>query len=99
MGKVVVGIDGGGTKTVCLLADLAGNLLGRGVSGPLNPFTVTYAEIKGSLRQAFRIAVESSQAENMEIVYACLGVAGARENQEQNRMRERVSEILRVEIT
>lgn len=33
---LVIGVDGGGTKTACLVADMQGNLLGLGFAGPSN---------------------------------------------------------------
>lgn len=33
---LVVGVDGGGTKTACLVADMEGSLLGLGFAGPSN---------------------------------------------------------------
>lgn len=35
-GQVVLGIDGGGSKTTALLANRQGQVLGRGTSGPSN---------------------------------------------------------------
>lgn len=32
--RVVIGVDGGGTHTRCLLADLSGRPLGQGEAGP-----------------------------------------------------------------
>jgi N-acetylglucosamine kinase len=33
---IVLGIDGGGTSTTCLIVDEKGNVLGRGAGGPSN---------------------------------------------------------------
>jgi len=34
----ILGVDGGGTKTLALLGDLDGNVLARGLSGASNNF-------------------------------------------------------------
>jgi N-acetylglucosamine kinase len=36
----VLGVDGGASRTRCVIADLSGNLLARGSGGPSNPLTV-----------------------------------------------------------
>ncbi len=33
----IAGVDGGGTKTECLLSDISGRILGQGLAGPSNP--------------------------------------------------------------
>jgi len=55
---LVVGVDGGGTKTACLVADTDGNLLGLGFAGPSN-----YLRLVGGAReaaQAVRYGVEAA---------------------------------------
>ena len=49
----IAGIDGGGTKTLCLLADLEGKVLGEGRGGPSNPVSVGLEETRCSLEEAF----------------------------------------------
>ncbi len=44
---LVVGVDGGGTKTACLVADMGGSLLGLGFAGPSN-----YLRLAGGAREA-----------------------------------------------
>ncbi|MEA4884669.1 MAG: BadF/BadG/BcrA/BcrD ATPase family protein [Clostridia bacterium] len=55
---LVVGVDGGGTKTACLVADMGGSLLGLGFVGPSN-----YLRLAGGAReaaQAVRHGVEAA---------------------------------------
>jgi N-acetylglucosamine kinase-like BadF-type ATPase len=71
--KYIIGIDGGGTKTVALLADLSGNVLARGVSGPSNYNAVGF--------DAACVALESVIAAIQkdypgEVAALCLGLAG-----------------------
>jgi N-acetylglucosamine kinase-like BadF-type ATPase len=51
----VVGIDGGGTKTLGLIADLDGKVLGRGVGGSSNPQVVGFEKAAGVI---FKVAGE-----------------------------------------
>ncbi len=47
---VVVGVDGGGTKTACAVADMEGSLLGLGFVGPSNPL-----RLAGGTREAAQV--------------------------------------------
>ena len=74
---LVLGIDGGGTNTQCLLADLAtGDVLGRGESGPSNiqsvGVPVGLAALDASIDRAFAAANLSRGT----VAAACLGLAG-----------------------
>lgn len=50
--RFVVGVDGGGTKTVALAGDLDGLILGRGESGSSNYHNVGAEEASRAIRQA-----------------------------------------------
>ncbi|HHI68512.1 MAG TPA: hypothetical protein ENJ97_04210 [Planctomycetes bacterium] len=51
--KYIAGIDGGGTKTRCLLGDTRGEVLGEGLGGPSNPVSAGMEEARCSLEEAF----------------------------------------------
>jgi glucosamine kinase len=61
----VLGFDGGGTKTECVLMDPAGKIVGRSFSGPSNPY---------------RVGVESATREIERAADLCLQEAGAGRN-------------------
>jgi glucosamine kinase len=48
----VLGFDGGGTKTDCVLAAESGAVRARGTAGPSNPFRVGFGAAFGALREA-----------------------------------------------
>ena len=74
MERCVLGIDGGGTKTVCVLATLDGKVAGRGSGGTTNPNLVLAAEIKEALQKAIMEAIQNLPAFRIEAV--CAGIAG-----------------------
>src|SRR5262245_59230190 len=87
---LILGVDGGGTKTVAWLAPLddAQNsiILGRGQAGPGNPraagFDVAQANITAAIEAAFadaKLPVTTAAA-------ACFGLAGAGRESEQTRI-------------
>jgi N-acetylglucosamine kinase-like BadF-type ATPase len=61
--RYVLGFDGGGTKTECVLMDAAGKISARSISGPSNPY---------------RVGVESATREIEKAADLCLREAGAR---------------------
>jgi N-acetylglucosamine kinase-like BadF-type ATPase len=64
--RLILGFDGGGTKTECVLADEAGNILARGRSGPSNPARVgterALANLQAAALDAFLHAAAEAQA-------------------------------------
>ena len=74
MERCVLGIDGGGAKTVCVLATLDGKVAGRGSGGPTNPNLVSASEIKETLQKAILEAVPDHPELQIEAV--CAGIAG-----------------------
>ena len=72
--KYIIGVDGGGTKTLALLADLDGNILARGLSGPCNYNAIGFESASAALERAIISACEEYPG---EISALCLGLAGA----------------------
>lgn len=70
----ILGVDGGGTKTLALLGDLDGKVLARGVSGPSNYNAVGFDAACSALENAIRMAQKDYPG---EISAMCLGLAGA----------------------
>jgi N-acetylglucosamine kinase-like BadF-type ATPase len=75
----VFGIDGGGTKTICVLMDENRVVLGRGEAGPSNYQTQGIEIVKQSIQLAIERAVLSAKIEadsTLNIEAICLGLAG-----------------------
>jgi N-acetylglucosamine kinase-like BadF-type ATPase len=70
----VLGLDGGGSKTICVILDSSGSEIARGLSGASNHQSVG-VELS---TQALREAIESARASagSPPIVRACWGMAG-----------------------
>jgi N-acetylmuramic acid 6-phosphate etherase len=66
----VLGIDGGGTKTVSLLAAKNGKILGLGIGGPLNEKFVNELQARQSLRDSLKAAMSQVKSPiAIEVVY------------------------------
>lgn len=72
-----LGIDGGGTKTVCVLMDRTANVLGRGEAGASNYQSVGLESAGLSIYNAIAEALKSCDGGLNEIEGICLGLAGA----------------------
>ena len=55
-----LGIDGGGTRTVALLGDDEGHLLGRAESGPSNPLKVGFRSAEREILKAVRACLKDA---------------------------------------
>ena len=81
MERCVLGIDGGGTKTVCVLADSEGRVVGRGSGGATNPNLISVPEVKESLHKAMEETIHENPEIQIEAV--CAGVAGVSASKEK----------------
>lgn len=72
----VLGIDSGGTKTLCLIADTSGTIHGMGIAGPSNYLTTGLKKTKEALAEAISKAVSRSGLHASHIDSAFFGLAG-----------------------
>jgi N-acetylglucosamine kinase-like BadF-type ATPase len=72
-----LGLDGGGTKTECVILNADGVVVGEGRGGPANPLRYGYETAFASLRDAATAALAAANARPGDIVSVCAGLAGA----------------------
>jgi N-acetylmuramic acid 6-phosphate etherase len=89
--SLVIGIDGGGTRTVALLADGA-SILGRGEAGPSNLQAIGVAAALDSLNQAIDKAFAAAGLTRCQVGAICLGLAGADRGPEKKLLQEWVKQ-------
>lgn len=76
--ELLLGIDGGGSKTASLISDADGTLLGRGTAGSSNYQSVGFAAASAAIQAATTTALQSAGLDaRRPIAAACLGLAGA----------------------
>ena len=87
---LILGVDGGGTKTVAWIApaDDSQNVLGRGVSGPSNWQVVGEEAAKDHLRRAIEASRADSGLPRRQFAAACIGLAGADREADQKMIRQ-----------
>jgi N-acetylmuramic acid 6-phosphate etherase len=90
--ELVLGIDGGGTRTVVMLATRRSatewKLLGRGEAGPSNRQAVGTPAALAALDEAVDRAFSAAGRPRCEVGAACLGLAGAGRPADQEIVRE-----------
>lgn len=75
--ECIIGIDGGGTKTEAVIADLDGNILGIGRAGASNYHVLGLEQAIASIKEAIEHARENSKLNIQKFKVVCLGLAGA----------------------
>ena len=86
--QVVLGIDGGGTKTQAAIADLAGNILGSGLGGPSNVQDAGVAAAQANISEAVNVACQNAGLLQAEFASAFLGLAGVVCEQDRTAIRD-----------
>jgi len=82
----VLGIDGGGSKTLALVAAVDGEVLGRGEAGPSN-YQVTGLEAAlSNLELATEAALANAARERGNLVGVCVGLAGVARPADRSRL-------------
>ncbi|WP_170840697.1 N-acetylglucosamine kinase [Oceanobacillus limi] len=79
----VIGIDGGGTKTIGVLADENGTVVAKSIVGPTNPNSVSNYHLKGEFGKLFMEFERYSEFSHVQHLYA--GMSGV-DHPENNKL-------------
>jgi glucosamine kinase len=88
-----LGIDGGGSKTSCLIGDET-SILGAGTAAGSNLIRVGQAQAREAMANAIRQACAVANVAPSQIQRICVGLAGAAGPEVAERVREIVAELL-----
>src|SRR5438874_6578875 len=77
--RYVLGFDGGGTKTDCVLMDETGAILARARSGASNPTTFGEDTSLASLTHGAADALRAGGKSKQDVAYLVAGISGAGE--------------------
>src|SRR5580765_2620585 len=83
--QMVVGVDGGGTRTRAVVLD-GDRILGEGNGGPSNPLRVGIANGATAIREAVDKACAAALIHRDDLVAAGIGLAGVRRKDIRTRM-------------
>lgn len=95
--SLFLGIDGGGTKTLCAVGD-GNTVLGTGSGGGSNVIRLGEAMARESLHSAILSACQSGGVDRSKIERTCIGVAGASVPQVRDAVRRFISEVVPGEV-
>lgn len=73
----LLGFDGGGSKTECVLTAEDGQILARATAGPSNPLRTGYARAWFALSEAADLVLAKAKAKAGQIRAVCAGLGGA----------------------
>jgi N-acetylglucosamine kinase-like BadF-type ATPase len=88
----VLGLDGGGTKTDCVLMDESQKVVSNGRSGPSNPLRVGFGGALHSICEAADGAIREAGLTAADIAAVCTGLAGASQADAESKMRRLLSQ-------
>ena len=86
--QLVLGVDGGGSKTRAVVVDGRQKILGEGFAGPSNPLRVGVGNAANAIKEAVDRACAVARVRRIEIVAAEIGLAGVKRQALRERMRE-----------
>jgi N-acetylglucosamine kinase-like BadF-type ATPase len=73
---LVIGVDGGGTRTRARLADIHGKILGNGEAGTSNPTAGGFDASQAEILAAIQCAFDDAQMPRQMAAAACFGIGG-----------------------
>jgi len=83
----VLGVDGGGTKTECVLMDPAGEIIARCFSGPSNPYRVGVESATREIEKAADLCLQEALVARNAVAAIGAGLAGTGNPELKERMR------------
>lgn len=99
--KIIVayylGIDGGGSKTTCVVGD-EDSVLGSALAGPSNITRVGEARARESLHESMRQACAAANIDPRQVHRACVGAAGVASEEIATAVRKITAEVIAAEI-
>ncbi len=90
--RYVFGLDGGGTKTECVLLDENRRVVTRSRGGPSNPMRVGFGGALAAVCEAVRVAILNAQISADEVVSLCAGLAGTAYPESAGKMKHLLEE-------
>jgi glucosamine kinase len=85
--RYVLGLDGGGTKTECVLMDESRHVVTSSRGGPSNPMRVGFGGALAAVCEAARMAIQNGKISKDAVVSLCAGLAGTAYPESGRKMR------------
>jgi N-acetylglucosamine kinase-like BadF-type ATPase len=89
--RIVLGFDGGGTKTECVAMDLSGAIVARGRGPASNPTRIGFDAAAEGVKQAAMVTI-AAVSEPADVIGLCAGLAGTAKSENHARMLQLLQE-------
>ena len=89
--RIGMGLDGGGTKTDCMLMGDGGRVLGRGRGGASNPSRIGVEAAARGVKEVAAAALQNAGLQMAQVKDVCAGLAGVAAAERAAAMRELLS--------
>jgi N-acetylglucosamine kinase len=90
--RIAMGLDGGGTKTDCVLMDQVGHLIARGRGGPSNSSRIGFEAAVRGVKEAVDAALANTIFGLEQVTDVCAGLAGVADPGRANTMTKLLNE-------
>ena len=87
-----MGLDGGGTKTDCVLMDETGRIIARGRGGPSNPSRIGVDAAVRGIREAVAAVLSNAGIKLEHVTDVCAGLAGVAAPERAEAMKKLIGE-------
>jgi N-acetylglucosamine kinase-like BadF-type ATPase len=90
--QIFMGLDGGGTKTDCVLMDQSGHLLARTRGGPSNPSRIGVEAAALAVKSAASQCLKNGSLRMQQVAGVCAGLAGVALPERAEKMRTELAQ-------
>src|SRR5258708_14771886 len=87
--RYILGFDGGGTKTECVLMNSADQVLARTYAGPSNPSRIGVESAVRAIEESADLALRDARLERAAITPGRAGASGPRQPRQRRKKRWR----------
>lgn len=94
--KYVIGVDGGGTKTLVVLANLQGKILKRAKSGPSSPRNIGIEKSVFNISQGIKSVIKNIDKENIVSIFIGLPAVEEEYKSKKKTIKIKISSALRI---
>src|SRR5258708_35062952 len=83
----VLGLDGGGTKTECVVLNEVGAIVARATGPPSNPTRIGFPAALAAIQETCASAIEHTRI-RFDVLALCAGLAGTGRPENRDQMRQ-----------
>ena len=91
--RIVVGVDGGGTKTEAVAIDEAGRVVGRGIAGPGNWELIGMGGLLAAASHALDLALDEAKVHRADVAASAFALAGVDWPSDEARLRPGLAQL------